>query len=529
MQILKINNPKLFHFILFILFLTFSIFCIFTIGISYDQIFHIENGERRLKYLLSFGRYDYYDILHLRYYPGIYDTISAFLATFFPRKFYYESFHLINFLFGVIGIIGLKKIIKSFFSENISKIFFIISIFSPIFFGHLSINPKDTIIATSNFWFMYYVIKYLKCNNNLIRTNIAVKLGLFLGLGIGVRIIFLGTLIPILFFLFAEILIFKKMSKEINIKNFVKHIFIIFIISYILLILCWPNVHNNIFTEPFKLFSDSLSDSSQGVQLSYFFGEFYLTENTPWYYLIINFIFKTPVFYLSTFTLFFIFFNKVKSYFYNIRNFNYYIYHSFNFFLLPVIISIFLGLKIHDGIRYFLYLVPLFNILPAIYISYFMNNLNKYYNKIILIFLIPLLLIFSIKFISITPYQYTYLNVFNDLFLKKNYFENDYWGTSLKELIKKFSDKIDNNNSIKIAVCGANPINIKYYLKKNYIKNFVLVDLDSKFDYAILINRAIYKDKKDIKNYTCYSKFKNKQIFLSINRNNNVLSKIIKY
>ena len=67
-----------------------------------------------------------------------------------------------------------------------------------------------------------------------------------------------------------------------------------------------------------------------------------------------------------------------------------------------------------------------------------MNNLNKYYNKIIVIFLIPTLLTFLIKFISITPYHYTYLNIFNDLFLKKNYFENDYWGVSIKELIKKF-------------------------------------------------------------------------------------------
>ena len=79
---------------------------------------------------------------------------------------------------------------------------------------------------------MYYVIKYLKCNNNLIRTNIAIKLGLFVGLGIGVRIIFLGTLIPILLFLFAEIFIFKKIIKEISVKNFIKHIFVVFIISY---------------------------------------------------------------------------------------------------------------------------------------------------------------------------------------------------------------------------------------------------------------------------------------------------------
>tara|TARA_B100000989_G_C19288204_1_gene363204 strand:+ start:65 stop:541 length:477 start_codon:yes stop_codon:yes gene_type:complete len=157
------------------------------------------------------------------------------------------------------------------------------------------------------------------------------------------------------------------------------------------------------------------------------------------------------------------------------------------------------------------------------------NNLKKNYNKIILIFLIPVLLIFLIKFFSITPYHYTYLNIFNDLFLKKNFFENDYWGVSTKELIKKFSDKVDNDNSIKIAACGVNPINIKYYLRENDIKNFVLVDLDSEFDYAILVNRAIYKDKKEKKNYTCFSKFKNNQIFLSIIKNNNVLSKIIKY
>ena len=74
-----------------------------------------------------------------------------------------------------------------------------------------------------------------------------------------------------------------------------------------------------------------------------------------------------------------------------------------------------------------------------------------------------------------------------------------------------------------------NPINIKYYLRKNDIKNFVLVDLDSEFDYAILINRAIYKDKIDKTYNTCFSKFKNNQTFLSINKNNNVLSKIIKY
>ena len=38
----------------------------------------------------------------------------------------------------------------------------------------------------------------------------------------------------------------------------------------------------------------------------------------------------------------------------------------------------------------------------------------------------------------ITPYQYTYLNIFNGK-KESNYkrFENDYWGASLKELMEK--------------------------------------------------------------------------------------------
>ena len=85
--------------------------------------------------------------------------------------------------------------------QMLQKYFYTI-FFSPIYFGHLAINPKDTIIATSHFWTLYYVIKYLKSDDEFIRKNISLKIGLFIGLGAGVRVIFLGTLIPIIFFYF---------------------------------------------------------------------------------------------------------------------------------------------------------------------------------------------------------------------------------------------------------------------------------------------------------------------------------------
>ena len=524
---MKINKNKFLYFFLIISAILFSLYCIFSLGLSYDQVFHIENGERRLKYLFSLGRYDYYDILHLRYYPGLYDTISALLSSIFPRNFYYESFYLLNFIFGLAGLIGLKKIVKFFFGSEIAKYFFLISIFSPIIFGHLSINPKDTIIATSHFWILYYVVKYLKTEDVYLRKNISFKIGIFVGLGTGVRVIFLGTLIPIILFLLLEILIFKKFIKKIILKDFIYHITIIIFSSYILLVLCWPNTHSNILVEPFKIFFESLNDISQGVQVSYFKGIFYETKFTPWNYLFTNVLYKFPSIFLFCFLFFFIFYKNLATSLNNIKDFDYKILISLILLILPVLIAIFLKLKIHDGLRYFLYLIPIFNFFPAIYLYYLLKNLDKTYNKVLIVFLIPFFIIFLIKFFVISPYHYTYLNVFNDIFLKKDSFENDYWGTSLKELIKKFSYKIDNKKFFKISVCGANPNNVKYYLRKYDIKNFDIVDLNERFDYAILVNRAIHSNNDE--KLTCYLKFNNKNTYLRVNKSFIDLSKIVEY
>ena len=528
LRILKTKNKYTLKIITVSLGVFFCFYCIFYNGLSYDQIFHIENGERRLKYLFTLGKYDYYDILHLRYYPGLYDTISALLASAFPRNFYYEGYYIINFLTGLLGIFGLKKVIKSFFGTTVSKIFFIISMFSPIYFGHLAINPKDTIIATANFWILYYVIKYLKSENVTLRKDISIKMGLFVGLGAGVRILFLGTLIPIIFFLFVEIFFIKKISKKINFQSFLFHIFLIIFIAYTLLILCWPNTHNNIIWDPFIIFFQSLNDSSQGVQLSYFIGKFYHTSNTPWNYIPLNLFYKIPVFYLIVFLLGIIHLREINRCVFKNSNFFYYSNISLFFLCMPVVIAIFLNLKIHDGLRYFVYLIPLFNIIPSIFLYYLYKEFNSLKNKIISIFLLPFLIVFIVKFVLISPYHYSYLNLFNDIFLKKNFFENDYWGTSSKELIKRFSEKVDNNKSLNIATCGINHINVKYYLKKNGIKNYNFVGLDDKFDYAILINRAIFNNKATQKQ-TCYSKFLDKKVFISVKKSFIDLSKIVEY
>ena len=75
------------------------------------------------------------------------------------------------------------------------------------------------------------------------------------------------------------------------------------------------------------------------------------------------------------------------------------------------------------------------------------------------------------NFLMITPYQYTYLNILNGK--KENHykrFENDYWGGSIKELVKKID--LNKNEKITLAFCGMSKGTPKYYLKKKWIYKF---------------------------------------------------------
>ena len=90
--------------------------------------------------------------------------------------------------------------------------------------------------------------------------------------------------------------------------------------------------------------------------------------------------------------------------------------------------------------------------------------------SVIFIFLLTLSLN---RFIIISPYQYSYLN-YNFISLDKaaNKFENDYWNTSWKELIKNLPEEVGKKklNNSNISICGGDVNVARYYLSKKYKK-----------------------------------------------------------
>ena len=71
----------------------FSYFCSISIGISWDELFEINRGQERLKYIFSLGSYEVAYVQNEKYYPGFYSTIAAFISNIMPKKYIYETYH----------------------------------------------------------------------------------------------------------------------------------------------------------------------------------------------------------------------------------------------------------------------------------------------------------------------------------------------------------------------------------------------------------------------------------------------------
>ena len=192
--------------VLFLILIIFSSFCAISIGYSWDEGFLIRQGEITANYLLSLGLVDPDNLFRREFYSPIYYSIRYLLVQAFPVTYQLEAGYLFNMVFSITAIVGIKKICEELFNRNIGMIVFIILFFFPAFFGHMGMNPKDTIIAFCHIWIFYFTIRYIKLNKG----KYIYLIGLLAAIGTGLNLFFLGSLIPLILFFFLRYFISKK-------------------------------------------------------------------------------------------------------------------------------------------------------------------------------------------------------------------------------------------------------------------------------------------------------------------------------
>jgi hypothetical protein len=384
----------------------------------------------------------------------------------------------------------------------------------------MGMNSKDIITFFALAWFLYFFYKYLFYEKN-IHFNLFFS-AFFVGFGCGVRIAFLGAIFPI--FIIGLFFLFKNSRKTINnlIKQVFLHSILAFIIVIILTVICWPHVYESSLSLLFDNLKNSFSFSF-GPKLGLINGIFYETKNTPTLYFFYMLKFKIPFFIsfliLSAFALPFLINNPIKKI---IGNFNvkFFIVNCIIFF--PIIFTIFFSVKIYDDLRLFIFIIPFLSLLCAFSLYYFFISFKKsFISKLLIFFTLFLFIIFFFRFISLSPYQYTYINYsYPDLKKSINKFEHDYWGTSFKELVIEIKNKYseDEINKFKFSVCGGDEDALKFYLTR-YLNISKVYNFDNS-THVIMTNRASFNVNEKI---TCFNKYPGIDL-IAVTRNNLLLS-----
>ena len=461
--------------ILFLFLAIFSIYCALSIGQGWDEEHSFLQGKIAINYLLSLGKIEE-DIFRREFYSPIYYSVKFLLIQIFPIKFQIEASHLINLIFSLSAIIGIKKISKELFNEKVGKIVFLTLFFYPSFFGHMALNSKDTIIAFCHVWIFFLSIQYIKKQDIKHKANSYINfIAILSALGTGINLFFLGSLIPIFLFLLIDIFFLKKFTcNTFDKRKFLFDIVKGFIIFYFLLVLFWIDTHPNIFVLPFNFFLEwVVGDFWRGYPYILLNGNYFLYGEIPKSYLLINLIYRSPEYFLLSFVIFIpIFLNSSSFYKKKFFLFNYKLLLVASMIIFPFLLVFFTPFSIYDGLRHVLWMLPYFCIIPGLAIYYLIENIDFLIAKMTLSFLSLLIIYFLLNFFLITPYQYTYLNIFNGK-IENRYkkFENDYWGATTRELIGKID--LDKKSTITFATCGIVQNVAKYYLKKNGYSNFI--------------------------------------------------------
>jgi len=466
--------------ILIICLLIFSLFNSLIIGLSWDEYFHHINGLVRFEYLKTLGDFQQYNFRNNMYYPGLYDTISyavGYIAALFDQNFYRNYFteitHVINFLFSALSIFGFYLIVKIFFNKSIAILASLLTLLNPFFFGHMGMNTKDIIIFFALIWFCVFFYKYIKDEKN-IYLNLFLA-SLFLGFGSGVRLTFIVIAFPVI--LCGLIYLFKKYKGKYLIltRRLIFHSIFTLLIVILLVVICWPHMIAHIergnFVEFISIIIEKTVSWNQGPKIGLINGSFYEVFNTPRTYFVDILKFRIPFYWTALiFFTFSLIITKTLFIKNHINNFNnkFLIINVIAFF--PILLAILLKANIYDNLRLFLFVIPFFSLLASFSLYHFLKNFKNSFNSKLCIILIVFLFSNSMyRFISLTPYQYTYVN-FSYLKLKDSYgkFEHDYWGASYKELIEKIKNNYSKSeiNKFRISECGGGDMTLVYYLNK---------------------------------------------------------------
>ena len=495
-------------------FLLITLFLSQKAGINADDRMQNEYEQNIMKYYSTMGQDT--GALNLpktkmHFYGGVFEVLSGItnkiLGQDSPDNLgYHKVRHAWSAIFGTAAMIftGLFACALGGWLTGILSLIFIF--LTPSFLGHSMMNPKDIPFAMGYIMSIYYTYLLLTQLPDLKRKTFLL-LGVGLGISLGVRA---GGLIN--FAILAMMLglhflsqygfggIFNQGKKMIL---YVKAFIFPSLVGYLFALIFWPFAMQKPISNVMKSLSE-LSDYGVNIRLL-FNGEMVFAQSLPGDYLPRWVLVTVPVIILLGWLIHLILIAKIWKKYNPIGLF----LLSFSF-IFPFVYVIYKGSTVYDGWRHMLFPYTAGVVFAAIGIGYlfemYWNNRSVRYA---LMGFCGLLLSSPAIFTMKNPaFPYVYFNeLVGGISGADGKWENDYWGTSVKQGVEWLEKEGILKEGMKDTVILASNFyyQLEKYVKPKYKEHVKVVYVkyrqryDQIWDYGLFVNRfmdASYLQKK---------------------------------
>jgi len=474
----------------FALFLCVAVLVLLTFqdyGVTWDEDSHSWYGVFVLDYYLS-GFTDLRSLhwLDLFNYGAAFDAVAAALNKVSPFGTY-ETRHLLNALVGVVGLVGTWKLGRALGGPRTGFIAALFLALTPNYYGQMFNNPKDIPFAVGAIWSIYYLIRILP-ELPRPRWTLVLKFGIACGLTLGVRVggLLLLAYLGLALGLFALWRGIETRRAPVLIGTGFACLWRVFLpatfVAYPVMLVFWPWAQKAPIMHPLAALATFSHETFPFRTL--FAGHYFPATDLPWTYLPVHILLALPELVLvllaaapvvalaalrrdvgkpkaeragaaavlSRFMLAFA-------------------------ILFPVVYAVAIKAVLFDGMRHFIFVLPLIATAAALVAETGLNRLGAPSARRIAL---SALAVYGMAQIAIMarlhPDEYVYYNAFiGGTEGAQGLFKLDYWANSYAEAVHGLRERLQAeygadfmDHDFTVAVCGP-PGSAAYYFPPNFI------------------------------------------------------------
>ena len=443
-------------------------------GITWDEELQSQYGLSVVDYYLSFFQdHRFEELFNLYLYGGMFDGIASVIDRFTPYTLY-ETRHLVNACFGLLGLWGTWRLGRLIGGGAVGLMALVLLVLTPMYYGHMFNNPKDIPFAAGIVWSIYYMGRCFNRTPN-VPWQLIIKLGVIYGLTLGVRV---GGVMLLMFWVGilgldalrtirsttqeAKIAIIKKLSMQFVFRLIVP----VALIAYVVMLICWPWAQQNPIMNPLRALGE-FSNFPQDVEVL-LDGTTYRSTQLPWFYVPLYFGVQLPEFLLLLLAASLVTLPSLwKKLAWSRKQLLMLIVLTG---LFPVLYAVLRHPALYDAVRHFLFAVPLACIVAAMAarhigvwaIKEFDHIWSRWLVKLSFALIASIIVLAQISImVRLHPYEYIYANRFTGG-VEGAYgrYELDYWGSSFKEAAERLQSFVAKDGGVpagkiyKIAICG---------------------------------------------------------------------------